>query len=282
MRLLYGTVVSDCKWLTFGDGPAAAQKHFQFGAESIITVHVKGQFLRAGNQPLEGHLASILTPATITVIVRADVPITPFADGILAGSDPPRADRRESTCTSKRSRRPVRERAWSPNGSRRMAGYIRCKGQMSAAWAACSSSSSARPGQATEGRSQDAEFAAQGRPRANPDSLHRCRARKKRNMSSLLRSAIRPWVVPGLQPKETKNPMVRQFPLTIQCAVDAGPTQQAKIMVTANGNQKFPVAADVEHQRFAGRLCAGDGHPALGRRGLTAPYPSWPFPSRHR
>src|SRR5262249_892289 len=54
MRLLYGSVVSDCKWLTLGEAPGAAQKLFQFGSEGTIHVQVRGQHLRAGNKPLEG------------------------------------------------------------------------------------------------------------------------------------------------------------------------------------------------------------------------------------
>lgn len=56
MRLAYGTVTADSKWLVLGEGQGAAQKLFQFGAEIIIPVKVKGQYLRAGNLPLEGHL----------------------------------------------------------------------------------------------------------------------------------------------------------------------------------------------------------------------------------
>src|SRR5207247_658673 len=36
MRLLYGTVTSDCKWLTLGDKPGSSQKLFQFGSDMKI------------------------------------------------------------------------------------------------------------------------------------------------------------------------------------------------------------------------------------------------------
>jgi hypothetical protein len=90
MRLLYGSVVSDSKWLTLGDGPGNAQKLFQFGDDAIIPVHIRGQHLRSGNKPLEGRLVIESNGGNATVLVRADVPIKPFADGVLAGALTPR------------------------------------------------------------------------------------------------------------------------------------------------------------------------------------------------
>lgn len=90
MRLLYGSVVSDCKWLTLGDAPGSPQKLFQFGSETIIPVQVRGQHLRAGTKPLEGKLVVESNGGTITITVRADVPVKPFPDGVLAGSVSPR------------------------------------------------------------------------------------------------------------------------------------------------------------------------------------------------
>jgi len=90
MRLLYGSVVSDCKWLTLGDGPGNAQKLFQFGNEAVVPVQVRGQHLRAGNKPLEGHLVVDSNGGTATITIRADVPIKPYPDGVLAGALTPR------------------------------------------------------------------------------------------------------------------------------------------------------------------------------------------------
>jgi hypothetical protein len=90
MRLLYGSVVSDCKWLTLGDGPGNAQKLFQFGNDAVVPVHVRGQHLRAGNKPLEGRLVVESNGGTATIKVRAQVPIKPYPDGVLAGALTPR------------------------------------------------------------------------------------------------------------------------------------------------------------------------------------------------
>ena len=90
MRLLYGTVTSDCKWLTLGDAPGHPEKLFQFGADSVIPVQVRGQHLRAGTKPVEGQLIVDSNGGTVSVTVRADVPITPYPGGLFAGAVTPR------------------------------------------------------------------------------------------------------------------------------------------------------------------------------------------------
>jgi hypothetical protein len=90
MRLLYGSVVSDCKWLALGEAPGNPQKLFQFGAEATIPVQVRGQHLRAGNKALEGHLVVESNGGAVTITVRADVPTKPYPDGVLAGATTPR------------------------------------------------------------------------------------------------------------------------------------------------------------------------------------------------
>ena len=90
MRLLYGTATSDCKWLLLGDAPGHGEKMFQFGSEQIIAVQLRGQHLRAGTKPLEGHLILDSNGGTMTVTVRADVPITPYDGGLFAGATTPR------------------------------------------------------------------------------------------------------------------------------------------------------------------------------------------------
>jgi hypothetical protein len=90
MRLLYGSVVSDCKWLTLGEVPGNPQKLFQFGAEGAVAVQIRGQYLRAGNKPLEGHLIVESNGGQATITVRAEVPVKPFTGGVLAGAISPR------------------------------------------------------------------------------------------------------------------------------------------------------------------------------------------------
>lgn len=90
MRLLYGTATSDSKWLTLGDAPGHAEKMFQFSSETTIPVQLRGQHLRAGSKPVEGHLILDSNGGTVTVTFRADVPITPYAGGLFAGAVTPR------------------------------------------------------------------------------------------------------------------------------------------------------------------------------------------------
>src|SRR5262249_48270132 len=89
MRLLYGSVVADCKWLTLGEA-AGGQKLFQFGSDTVIPVHVRGQHLRAGNKPIEGRLVVESNGGTVNVVVRAEVPVKPFPPGVLQGATSPR------------------------------------------------------------------------------------------------------------------------------------------------------------------------------------------------
>jgi hypothetical protein len=89
-RLLYGSVTSDCLWLTLGDAPGAAKKVFQFNREQAIPVQVRGRYLRASDRPLEGQLSVESNAGSATVLVRASVPVQPFPGGVLAGARNPR------------------------------------------------------------------------------------------------------------------------------------------------------------------------------------------------
>jgi hypothetical protein len=90
MRLLYGSIASDSKWLMLGEAPGQPQKVFQFGDETVIPVQIRGQHLRAGVRPLEGHLAIDSNGGTYTITVRADVPVKAFAGGLFEGATTPR------------------------------------------------------------------------------------------------------------------------------------------------------------------------------------------------
>jgi hypothetical protein len=90
-RLLYGSVTSDdCPWLTLGDAPGTPSKVFQFGADLVIAMQVRGANLRAGNKPLEGKLVIESNGGNSVVTVRCEVPVKPFPEGVLAGAKSPR------------------------------------------------------------------------------------------------------------------------------------------------------------------------------------------------
>jgi hypothetical protein len=90
MRLLYGSVSCDCGWLTVGEAPGAPQKLFQFKHELDVPVHVRGQLLRARNRVFEGRLIVESNGGTATALVRVEVPVKPFPEGVLAGARSPR------------------------------------------------------------------------------------------------------------------------------------------------------------------------------------------------
>jgi hypothetical protein len=91
MRLLYGSVAcEDCVWLALGEAPGTRQKLFQFGSELVIPVHIRGDRLRASNKPVAGELSVESNGGTVTVTIRAEVPVKPFPDGVLAGATSPR------------------------------------------------------------------------------------------------------------------------------------------------------------------------------------------------
>jgi hypothetical protein len=89
-RLLYGTVTcADGVWLALGDA-GAAEKHFQFTHDLAVPVRVRGDRLQARIKPIEARLVVESNGGTITVAIRAEVPIKPFPKGVLAGAKTPR------------------------------------------------------------------------------------------------------------------------------------------------------------------------------------------------
>jgi hypothetical protein len=92
MRLLYGSVTcaGNNVWLSLGDGPATAEKHFQFTHELALPVRVRGDRLRASNKPVEARLLVESNGGTVEVVVRAEVPVKPFPAGVFQGARSPR------------------------------------------------------------------------------------------------------------------------------------------------------------------------------------------------
>lgn len=91
MGLLQGTIGSDeTAWLMLGEGTSSPRKVFHCLHEYTLPVQVHGKALRAGIKPLEGRLTIESNGGATTVIVRADVPVKPFPEGVLAGAISPR------------------------------------------------------------------------------------------------------------------------------------------------------------------------------------------------
>ncbi|HZV05266.1 MAG TPA: hypothetical protein VE999_09310 [Gemmataceae bacterium] len=101
MRLISGTVTAvDAPWLSLGEG-ASNEKHFHFQHELKIPLHVRGDKLRANNNPLEGHLEVESNGGSFIVAVRAQVPVKPFPSGVLTGARSPRQVAEKAKANSK-------------------------------------------------------------------------------------------------------------------------------------------------------------------------------------
>jgi hypothetical protein len=89
-RLLYGAAGSPAPWLALGDLPALQSKNFQFMARYALKVRVLGKELGAYDKPRQGEIQLETNGGTITVLVRLQVPVRPFTEGVLAGAQSPR------------------------------------------------------------------------------------------------------------------------------------------------------------------------------------------------
>ena len=95
LLVLRGMATTNCEWLSLGDGAGAALKMFQTRGIYTLPVRVLGNKLRAGAKPLQGEIVIDTNGGTITLPVRADVPVRPFPSGthandVLAGARSPR------------------------------------------------------------------------------------------------------------------------------------------------------------------------------------------------
>jgi hypothetical protein len=96
MLVLRGMVMTDCDWLSFGErGAGASLKMFQTRNVYTLPVRILGNKLRAGQKALEGQIVIDSNGGTITVPIRARVPVRPFPNGqqaknVLAGARSPR------------------------------------------------------------------------------------------------------------------------------------------------------------------------------------------------
>jgi hypothetical protein len=92
--MLYGSISSDADWLAIragaGDPGPSSRKMFQFHNDLALTVQVVGKNLRARATALEGRLLVETNVGHALVMVRVEVPSTPFPRGVLAGAVTPR------------------------------------------------------------------------------------------------------------------------------------------------------------------------------------------------
>ena len=90
-RLLYGS--ASCageSWLSLGEGQLLQRKLFQFYDRTTLPLHILGRRLRAYRKPQEAKIQLESNGGTITVVVRIQVAVQPFTEGVLAGALSPR------------------------------------------------------------------------------------------------------------------------------------------------------------------------------------------------
>ena len=244
MRLLYGSITcADCVWLSVGDGQGTAQKLFQTTGEVCLPVHVRGNQLRAGNKTLEGRLLVEANGGTTTVVVRADVPVLPFAEGVLAGSRTPRQ---------------IAEKA---QAAPKEAALLFEKGAV-AAWYRANGWSYPVQGPAALGVGAVQQFfEALGLARAPKVEISHSAVQFRGAVGQELRQVIKvetqekrpvfahaasnqPWLEVGRAQVNGRTALIR---LVVPAVPDRnGETLRARVTVTANGNQRFLVPVTLE------------------------------------
>lgn len=92
MGLLTGTIVCEgAPWLVIGgEGARSREKVFQILHEASIPIRVRGQSLTANNKPQTARLLIDSNGGRVEVPVTLDLPVIPFAEGVLAGAVTPR------------------------------------------------------------------------------------------------------------------------------------------------------------------------------------------------
>jgi hypothetical protein len=258
MRLLHGSVTcEDCNWLALGGSNGAAEKHFQFGAETVIPIHVQGKRVRAGRKPLEGKLVVDSNGGTVTVVVRADVPVKPFTEGVLAGAGSPRQIAEKAKLAPKEAAelfengavaRWYKENGWSypvtgpaPRGPAAVQQFFEVLGLTIPPKVAISEKSISLRGNVGDALNYEL-LVSNHEKKAKPVFAHA--------------TSNQPWLEIG---RTKLNGRTAAIPLVVPAVPDReGETLTARVVVIANGNQRFvvPVALEV-----GGNLRFGDAPP---------------------
>jgi hypothetical protein len=271
--LLHGTIAADrtTGWLTFGEGGTTPQKVFQCRYEQIIRVHVNGKGLRAGNKPLEGQLIIESNGGTSIVLVRAEVPVQPFREGVLAGADNPRQLAEKARNSPKEAaalfERGAVARWYESNGW-----TYPVQGRTSSGLGAVQQFFEAL-GLVTPPpvKISATQVTLEGPPGGKLDQTLQVSTSAKRPVFALA-SSTAPWLQIG---RIQLRGQVGSIPLIIARVPDApGKVLQAKVQVTANGNQRFVVSVVL---KVAGRGSeGGPGGGVLNMADVLAPQPPRP------
>lgn len=243
MRLLYGSATCvDCVWLSLGDASGVGQKVFEFHSDFALPVHVRGKYLRAGNKPLEGRIVLDTNGGKAAVNVRVDVPVKPFAMGVLAGAVSPRQVAEKAKVSPKEAAllmengavaRWYRENGWTYPVQGPAASGLGAVQQFFEAL-----------GLTTPPKVDISELTVRfhGQPGDTLQHELTLQAREKRPIFAHAASD-RQWL-------EVGRPRLSGRSATIPLVIPSVPNQpgemlQSRVMVMANGNQRFSVAVSL-------------------------------------
>ena len=241
-RLLYGTVTCPDGWLSFGDQPGVAQKSFQFTHDLTLPVKLIGDRLRASNKPIETQIVVESSGGTKTIVVRAEVPVKVFPPGVLGGAKSPRqvaekakAQPKEAAALFERGevRNWYKDNGWTyPVQGRDASGlgavqqFFEALGLTPAPKVTVSQQSISLSG----GVGQKLQHVIE------------VKTEEKRPVYAGGNSEDE-WLEVG---KAKLNGRVASIPLTVTVPNSPGQTLNTKLMVLANGNQKFNIPVTLQ------------------------------------
>jgi hypothetical protein len=90
MRLLRGSARVHCDWLTIGEGPGTPEMFFQTAVDAQVHLRVVGKFFRGEAKTKTGSVSIQTNGGEELIVVKAEAPVVPFPDGVLAGATTPR------------------------------------------------------------------------------------------------------------------------------------------------------------------------------------------------
>jgi hypothetical protein len=239
MRLLYGSVTCvECPWLSVGDTEGVQQKLFQFSDELALPVHVRGRFLRASAKPQEGRIVIDSNGGKATVLVRIDVPVQAFPEGVLAGALSPRQMAEKAKAVPKDAAGLMESGAvarwYQQNGWK-----YPVQGPPASGLGAVQQLFEAL-GLTTPPRVEISERTVQlaGRPGEKLEHALFVKAQEKRPVYAH-GASDEPWLEVG---RARLNGRTATIPLTVPAVPDRpGETLESRVKVAANGNQRFAV-----------------------------------------
>lgn len=271
MRLVYGSITCKDVYLSFGDAAGGAQqKLFEFKTDLTIPVHIRGKRLVARPKPYEAKIVIDSSGGPAEIIVRFNISVKPFPQGVLAGAVSPKQ------IAEKAKAQPKDAAAFFENGT--VARWYKengwdypVKGEATSGLAAIQQFFEAHGlAKAPKVGINQQQVVLTGAPGETIRHTLEIRTNEKRSVYALA-STNQPWLT-----IEPTPPRGQAAPVNLLVTVPNSPgeTLQARVVIRANGNQQFsvPVSLQIGGSRRAGvaasvpaAAAAGGGGGGLGR-----------------